>query len=286
MKHLLILFIMFFGLFSNAQNPEAFKLYNGKGKEIKFSKMIDDLSEADVVLFGELHNNSLNHWLELQVAKALFDKKKTIQLGAEMFEADDQIVINEYFEGLYKETNFEKELKLWNNYKTDYKPLLDFAKNNKLDFIATNIPRRYASMVPKEGFEGLEKLGDEAKKYMAPMPVQFDTLVPNYKEMLEMDMGHVIGNKVNFAKAQAIKDATMAHFILKYLKTGHTFIHYNGEFHSKLYGAISWYLKLYKPDVKIMTISTQEADDLEFKDEYKTQGDFIFVIPGDMTKTY
>ncbi len=218
MKHLLILFIMFFGLFSNAQNPEAFKLYNGKGKEIKFSKMIDDLSEADVVLFGELHNNSLNHWLELQVAKALFDKKKTIQLGAEMFEADDQIVINEYFEGLYKETNFEKELKLWNNYKTDYKPLLDFAKNNKLDFIATNIPRRYASMVPKEGFEGLEKLGDEAKKYMAPMPVQFDTLVPNYKEMLEMDMGHVIGNKVNFAKAQAIKDATMAHFILKYLK--------------------------------------------------------------------
>lgn len=277
---------MFFGLFSYAQNPEAFKLYNNKGKEIKFSKMVEDLSEAEVVLFGELHNNSLNHWLELQVAKALFEKKKTIQIGAEMFEADDQIVIDEYFQGLYKESNFEKEAKVWNNYKTDYKPLLDFAKNNKLDFIATNIPRRYASMVPKDGFEGLEKLGDDAKKFIAPMPVEFDTLVPNYKEMLEMDMGHTMGNKVNFAKAQAIKDATMAYFITKYLKPGFTFIHYNGEFHSKLYGAISWYLKLYKPDVKIMTISTQEADDLEFKDDYKAQGDFIFVIPGDMTKTY
>lgn len=277
---------MFFGLFSYAQNPEAFKLYNNKGKEIKFSKMVEDLSEAEVVLFGELHNNSLNHWLELQVAKALFEKKKTIQIGAEMFEADDQIVIDEYFQGLYKESNFEKEAKVWNNYKTDYKPLLDFAKNNKLDFIATNIPRRYASMVSNDGFEGLEKLGDDAKKFIAPMPVEFDTLVPNYKEMLEIDMGHTMGNKVNFAKAQAIKDATMAYFITKYLKPGFTFIHYNGEFHSKLYGAISWYLKLYKPDVKIMTISTQEADDLEFKDDYKAQGDFIFVIPGDMTKTY
>ncbi|MBK7096617.1 MAG: ChaN family lipoprotein [Saprospiraceae bacterium] len=285
MKHLLILYIMMFGLFSNAQNPEAYKLYNNKGKEIKFSKMTDDIAEADVVLFGELHNNSMNHWLELQVAKALFDKKKLIQLGAEMFEADDQLAIDEYFQGLFKENNFEKEVKLWNNYKTDYKPLLDFAKTNKLDFIATNIPRRYASMVPKDGFEGLETLSDAAKKYIAPLPVQFDTLVPNYKEMLEMDMGHAM-NKVNFAKAQAIKDATMAYFITENLKPGHTFIHYNGEFHSKLYGAISWYLRIYKPEVKIVTISTQEADNTDFKDEYKAQGDFIFVIPSDMTKTY
>lgn len=276
---------MMFGLFSNAQNPEAYKLYNNKGKEIKFSKMIDDLADADVVLFGELHNNSMNHWLELQVAKSLFDKKKLIQLGAEMFEADDQLAIDEYFQGLFKESNFEKEVKLWNNYKTDYKPLLDFAKTNKLDFIATNIPRRYASMVPKDGFEGLDTLSDAAKKYIAPLPVQFDTLVPNYKEMLEMDMGHAM-NKVNFAKAQAIKDATMAYFITENLKPGHTFIHYNGEFHSKLYGAISWYLRIYKPEVKIVTISTQEADNTDFKDEYKAQGDFIFVIPSDMTKTY
>ncbi len=286
MKTVSILAIMLFGLFTSAQSPEAYRLFNNRGKEIKFSKMIEEFTEADVVLFGELHNNSINHWLELQVAKMLFEKKKEIQLGAEMFESDDQLVIDEYFKGLYKESNFEKEVKLWNNYKTDYKPLLDFAKTNKLDFIATNIPRRYASMVPKDGFEALDKLSDEAKRFIAPSPVQFDTLVPNYKEMLEMDMGHAMGNKVNFAKAQAIKDATMAYFIAKYLKPGFTFIHYNGEFHSKLYGAISWYLKLYKPGVKIMTISTQESDDMEFKDEYKAQGDFIFVIPSDMTKTY
>jgi uncharacterized iron-regulated protein len=273
-------------IFSNAQTPEAFRLYNSNGKEVKFKKMIEECSESDVVLFGELHNNSMNHWLELQLAKSLYETKKEIQLGAEMFEADDQLVIDEYFNGLFKESNFEKEVKLWNNYKTDYKPLLDFAKSNKLNFIATNIPRRYASIVSKDGLDGLINLSDEAKKYIAPLPVPFDTLVPNYKEMMEMDMGHQMGNKAYFAMAQAIKDATMAHFISKYLKSGHTFIHYNGEFHSKLYGAISWYLKIYKAGVKIITISTQEADDLEFKDEYKAQADYIFVIPTDMTKTY
>lgn len=273
-------------IFSNAQSPEAFRLYNSKGNEVKFKKMIQECSESDVVLFGELHNNSINHWLELQVAKHLYETKNEIHLGAEMFEADDQLVIDEYFNGLFKESNFEKEVKLWNNYKTDYKPLLDFAKSKKIDFIATNIPRRYASIVSKEGLEGLVNLSDEAKKYIAPLPVPFDTLVPNYKEMMEMDMGHQMGNKAYFAMAQAIKDATMAFFIYKNLKPGHTFIHYNGEFHSKLYGAISWYLKIYKPGVKIITISTQEADDLEFKDEYKEQADYIFVIPTDMTKTY
>lgn len=275
-----------FAIFSNAQSPESFRLYNSKGKEVKFKKMIEECSESDVVLFGELHNNSINHWLELQLAKSLYETKNEIQLGAEMFEADDQLVIDEYFNGLFKESNFEKEVKLWNNYKTDYKPLLDFAKSKKINFIATNIPRRYASIVSKEGLDGLMNLSDEAKKYIAPLPVPFDTLVPNYKEMMEMDMGHQMGNKAYFAMAQAIKDATMAHFIAKYLKSGHTFIHYNGEFHSKLYGAISWYLKIYKPEVKIITISTQEADDLEFKDEYKEQADYIFVIPTDMTKTY
>lgn len=273
-------------IFSNAQSPEAYRLYNSKGNEVKFKKMIQECSESDVVLFGELHNNSINHWLELQVAKHLYETKNEIQLGAEMFETDDQLVMDEYFNGLFKESNFEKEVKLWNNYKTDYKPLLDFAKSKKIDFIATNIPRRYASIVSKEGLEGLVNLSDEAKKYIAPLPVPFDTLVPNYKEMMEMDMGHQMGNKAYFAMAQAIKDATMAFFISKNLKHSHTFIHYNGEFHSKLYGAISWYLKIYKPGVKIITISTQEADDLDFKDEYKEQADYIFVIPTDMTKTY
>jgi uncharacterized iron-regulated protein len=273
--------------FANAQVPNAYKFYNNKGKELRFSRMINQLKDADVVLFGEYHNNSINHWLQLQVTMALYEAKNEIQMGMEMFEADDQLKIDEYFADLINESNFERQARLWPNYKTDYKPLLNFAKQKNLDFIATNVPRRYASIVAREGFEGLEVLSEEAKSYIAPMPVQFDPEVPNYAEMMKMDMGHSRGMNVeNFAKAQAIKDATMAHFIAKNLKPGHTFIHFHGEFHSKMYGAIGWYLKRYKPGIKIVIISAQESDDVKFKNEYKDQGDIILVMPSDITRTY
>lgn len=287
MKPTLVLLIMISGLFSYSQSPNAYKFYNNKGKELRFSRMINQLKDADVVLFGEYHNNSINHWLQLQVTKALFEQKKEIQMGMEMFESDDQLKIDEYFGNLINERNFESEARTWPNYKTDYKPLLNFAKQNDLDFVATNIPRRYASIVSRQGFEGLESLNPEAKRYIAPLPVEFDPTVPNYAEMMNMEMGHGMGmNKENFTKAQAIKDATMAYFIAKNLKPGHTFIHFHGEFHSKMYGAISWYLSRYKPGIKIVIISTQESDEMEFKDEYRDQGDIILVIPSDITRTY
>lgn len=287
MKPTLVLIIMISGLFSYSQSPNPYKFYNNKGKELRFSRMINQLKDADVVLFGEYHNNSINHWLQLQVTKALFEQKKEIQMGMEMFESDDQLKIDEYFGNLINERNFESEARTWPNYKTDYKPLLNFAKQNNLDFVATNIPRRYASIVSRQGFEGLESLNPEAKRYIAPLPVEFDPTVPNYAEMMNMEMGHGMGmNKENFTKAQAIKDATMAYFIAKNLKPGHTFIHFHGEFHSKMYGAISWYLNRYKPGIKIVIISTQESDDVKFKNEYMDQGDIILVIPSDITRTY
>ena len=42
----------------------------------------------------------------------------------------------------------------------------------------------------------------------------------------------------NFVKAQALKDVTMAYFILDNYKKGAQFIHYNGNFHSLNRGGI------------------------------------------------
>jgi uncharacterized iron-regulated protein len=209
-------------------------------------------------------------------------------MGAEMFESDNQLIIDEYFNGDVRQRNFEDEVRLWNNYKTDYKPLLEFANENGLYFVASNVPRRYAAMVNKGGLESLEGLSDEAKKYLPPLPIPFDTLAPNYNEMMNMSMGgHGMGgNMLNMVKAQAIKDATMAHFINENLTEGQTMIHFQGDFHSKNFGAIYWYLNQYNPELKIVTLSTVEATDLEFKEEYEQLADFILVIPSDMTKTY
>src|SRR5688572_11611537 len=182
-----ILFLLLcFSSTLSAQDKPAYKVFGKEGKAVDFDKMIQELSKADVVLFGELHDNAIDHWLELQVAKDLFNQKNSLTLGMEMFEADDQIVLNEFLAGTIEEKHLLSEAKVWDNYKNDYKPLVDFGKEKKLPVIATNIPRRYANLVYRKGIESLNTLPDEAKKWIAPLPVEIDLTLPGYKGMMDM----------------------------------------------------------------------------------------------------
>lgn len=273
-------------LMSMNRDIDAYKFYDSKGDESNFKKLVDKAMDADVILFGELHNNPINHWMQLELARALFEREgDKLIMGAEMFEADNGLIVNEYLQGKVKDRNFEAEARLWPNYKTDYKPLLQFARDSSIRFIATNIPRRYASLVNKEGFDGLNSLDDEAKRFIAPLPVAYDPELSGYKSMLSMMEGSDHVNE-NLPKAQAIKDATMAHFILKNLREGDKFIHFHGTYHSDNFQGIMWYLQQAKPDLKILTISSAEQDDIsKISDENKGKADFILLTPSSMTKT-
>jgi uncharacterized iron-regulated protein len=268
----------------------AYLLYDSEGKNVKYEKMIEKISTADVVFFGELHDNPISHWLELEITAGLhMVAGNNLIIGAEMFEADNQLLLDEYLASKYQADKFEAEAKLWKNYKTDYKPLVEFARENRLPFIATNVPRRYASMVSRGGFEVLDSLATEAKSYLAPLPVSYDPELKCYKDMLSMPGMPGMGGKpnLNFPKAQAIKDATMAHFIAVSLSEGKKFIHYNGAYHSDNYQGIVHYLRLYKPGVKIATITTVLQDDIgSLTEENKGLADFIVTVPQTMTRTY
>lgn len=288
MKLIAIIFFICLTVTSFGQDKPAYKIFKGDGKKSDYEDIIREVSKSDFVFFGELHDNPIAHWLELEVTKSLFAAKaKNLVLASEMFETDNQLLIDEYFSGIIKEASFESEVRKWSNYSTDYKPLLNFAKDNGLKFVAANIPRRYASVVASGGFEALEKVTSEGKKYIAPLPVEYDPELPCYKDMLSMGgdaMGHA---SANLPKAQAIKDATMANSILKYWQKGQTLIHYNGSYHSDRYMGIIWYLKKYNPDVKVATITTVLQDNINnMSDEYKGTADFIIVIPSSMTRTY
>lgn len=266
-----------------SQNKPAYKLYNAKGKTVSYKKMIKTMSQANVVLFGELHNNPIAHWLQLEATTDLSKQRKLI-LGAEMFEADNQTQLNEYLAGEINQKAFDTVARLWNNYPTDYKPLVDFAKENKFKFIATNIPRRFASGVYRGGFESLEALSAEEKSWVAPLPIKYDATLPGYIKMKEMMGGH---GGDNLPKAQAVKDATMGHFILENREESKLFIHYNGAYHSDNYEGINWYLNQGVPNLKVVTVSVVEQDDIKkFNTEEKLKADFIIVVPSKMTKTY
>ena len=266
----------------------AYRIYNHKGKDVPYSKMVRQLADADIIFFGELHDNPIAHWLQRELAGDLHvtgDKK--LVMGAEMFESDNQLLLDEYLAGMITEAKFEDEARLWQNYKTDYKPLLQFAFEQRIAFIATNVPRRYANLVYREGFEGLEVLSEEAKTYLPPLPIPYDAELPGYKSMLEMgQMGH---GKVseNLPRAQAIKDATMGYFILKNWSVGKQFLHFNGAYHSDNAEGIVWYIRQQEPALRISTISTvlqESTDSLEQASAGKA--DFTIVVPKTMTRTY
>ena len=266
-----------------AQEKKAYQLFDKNGKKVDYGKLLKAASNAEVVLFGEYHNNSVAHWLELELTKDLAVKNKLV-LGAEMIEADNQKQLDQYLKNEINQKQLDSTARLWSNYKTDYKPLIDFAKENKIEFIATNIPRRFAAMVSKKGFETLNDLTSEEKDWIAPLPILYDENLPGYVGMMKMMGEHA---STNMPKAQAIKDATMAYFIAKNLKPESIFIHYNGSYHSDNFEGIYWYLKKASPDLKIITIATVEQSDLKkIVAENYNKADYILVIDEDVTKTY
>ncbi len=268
---------------SFGQNGQPYQIYNQKGKKVSYDKMIKELAKNDVVLFGEYHNNSLGHWLQLQTSKSLGDKRNVV-LGAEMFEADNQVGLSNYINGTIDEEEMATEVRLWNNYETDYKPLVEYAKEKKVEFIATNVPRRYASLVYKKGVEALDSLSVEEKKWITPLPFPYDSSLPGYQKMMTMFEDHA---DENMPKAQAIKDATMAYFIKENSKNGKLFLHFNGSYHSNNFEGIVWYLKYSNPSLKISTITMVESEDvLQFDKENLGLANFIIVIDASILKSF
>lgn len=283
MKTTFLSILLLFTICFQAQEKKSYQLFDQNGKKVSYDKLLKSSLKTQVVLFGEYHNNSVSHWLQLELTKDIA-AKTPIVLGAEMLEADNQKQVDQYLKGEIDQKKLDSTARLWPNYKTDYKPLVDFAKENKFNFIATNIPRRYASMVSKKGFEALETLTSEEKSWIAPQPIPYDANLPGYVEMMKMMGEHT---SVNMPKAQASKDATMAYFINQNLKKDTVFIHYNGTYHSDNFDGINWYLKQYNPTIQIITISTVEQKDISKLDkENYNKASYILVIDEDVTKTY
>ncbi len=259
----------------------VYGLYDGDGREIGYREMLDRCVRADVVLFGEIHEHPVVHRLELELARGLAEiQKGDLMLGGEMLEADNQLIVDEYLAGLIDHEHLVNEAKVWENYGTNYRPLVDVAREHGLRFIATNIPRRYASLVARQGMTALERLSDEAKRSIAPLPITLDLSTPGYRQAMEIGMAHGAHmNAQNFVAAQAVKDATMAYFILKNRGPKDLFVHYNGDYHSKNRGGIYWYLKLYDPRITVLTISSVSRDTPGFDKEYKGLADIVLVVP-------
>lgn len=289
-KHLLSLLVLLIPFFGFAQDlSKHYKIYDvKKQKLINVDDIISDLANANVLFFGEEHNDSIGHYLEATIFKkiaAAYPNKAALTL--EMFHTDIQPVINEYLNGNISEKNFIKEGRAWNNYK-DYRPMIEEAKLNKLDVIGANGAARYSNAVTKNGMEILNTFPKESKQFIAPLPI--DTATGRYYDkFLETLGGHSMG-PMKIYQTQNFWDATMAWSIAKYAKANKDkkIFQVNGRFHSDEKLGTLAKLKAYAPKLKVLNISSFSSEDFDNPNwnKYKMLGDYIIVTDPAVKKTF
>lgn len=285
-------------------SEKNYRIYSVRsGKEVTLDSIINDMKNYDVLFYGEEHNDSVTHYLEKTIFEKMNLKYGTgLALSMEMFERDVQPVMNEYLRGFIRERNFIKDARAWSNYR-DYKPMVELAKEKKLDVICANAPGRYTNLAGRKGQSVLLELPDESKKFFAPLP--YDTAQGKYYEKLQEMSGHSPVAKNDTAKAkppvmsmgnfnlivaQSLWDATMAYSISEYRKKQpkKKIMQVNGRFHSDEGFAIVTQLKKYSPKTRSLVISTGSDESFPSIDWTKLnqQGDYIIVTDPNIPKTY
>lgn len=290
MNRLLLIALIILPFFAKAQDlNQHYKIYDvKKQKIINLDDIIVDMANADVLFFGEEHNDSIGHYLEVSLFKKLaaaYGNK--VGLTLEMFHTDVQPIINEYLAWIITEKNFIKEARAWNNYK-DYKPMVEFAKGEGISVIGGNAAARYSNAVTKNGLEILAKLPASSKHFLPSNSI--DTLTGRYYEkFIGLLGGHGMG-AMKVYQTQNFWDATMAWSIAKFAKEnkGKKIFQVNGRFHSDEKLGTYAQLKKYAPKLKALNIAAFASDDFESPnwEKHKALGDYIILTDPTVKKTF
>ncbi len=280
-------FICFMTASTNFAQVEqnSFQIFNSKGKPAGFNEIISAVEKVDVIFLGENHDDKIAHSLQFEIFKSVFEKygkQRKVALSFEMFERDTQIVVDEYLQNIITEKKFLDDSRPWNNYKTDYRPLLEFAKQNALSVIAANAPRRYVNIVSRNGRDALNPLSPAARKFLAPLP--FSQSSREYKEKFTRQMGENASENHGLSKildSQTLWDATMAFSVTEYLKKQKNalVVHLNGSFHTENHLGTVEQLKKYQPNAKVLVVTIRYEDDFKNFDKSKHEnlGDFVIL---------
>ncbi|WP_410221129.1 ChaN family lipoprotein [Pedobacter sp.] len=290
MKRILLILSFLVPLYLKAQDiKKHYKIFDVKKKSlVTLDDIIRDMQQANVLFFGEEHNDSIGHYLEAEIFKGLakaYPGKTALTM--EMFHTDVQPVINEYLQNIISEKNFIKEARAWNNYK-DYRIMVELAKQQNLIVIGGNAAARYSNAVTREGLSVLEKLPAASKSFLPKLPV--DTATGRYYDkFMETLGGHGMGS-MKVYQTQNFWDATMAWSINNFYKGHKNFkiFQVNGRFHSdEKLGTYAQLIKI-NPKIKALNISSFAADDFENPnwEKYTALGDYIIVTDPKVKKTF
>jgi len=236
-----------------------------------FDSMARALENMDVVFVGETHDDPETHRLELLLLASLYEKRRNVAISLEMFERDTQTIIDSYLAGAIAEEEFLKQSRPWPRYRTDYRPLVEFARAHKLPVIASNVPRRLATGVATGG--GLSVLTRLPPEEMQWIAAEISAPRDGYWSRFRGIMGNHNGSTMDearlfaFYEAQCLKDDTMAEAIARFWQGAPSpkplVIHYNGSFHSNYGDGTVARTRSRLPVAKIAVITIAPVENLD-----------------------
>jgi uncharacterized iron-regulated protein len=216
------------------------------GRDIPFEDLVARVAAADVVFFGEQHDDPETHRVEFGLLDALGRTGRPVILSLEMFERDVQPHLDAYLSGSLTETDFLGRSRPWDRYVTDYRPMVELARQRGWPVVAANVPRPLASAIGRKGLAALDTLTPVERAWAA---ADIDCPDDAYRGRFMQDMkNHSAGGAApaagdtlptavaeRYYLAQCVKDETMAASIVQALERADDdplVVHYDGAFHS------------------------------------------------------
>ena len=238
-----------------------------------FESMLADLGRADVVFVGEQHDDPNTHRVELAVLEGLARRQPRLILAMEMFERDAQPALDDYAAGSSSEEQFLAASRPWPRYKTDYRPAVEFARAQHSPLVASNVPRRIAADVAKNGLAVLDNLGND--RGLAAVDVQCPTSGKYYERFVDLMKEHPSPASTPVAEAhvknerfyfaQCLKDETMGESVARAVQSHEhaTTVHVNGAFHSDFAGGTVERAHRRLPGRRLIVVSILPVADLD-----------------------
>lgn len=251
------------------------RVYDSRKKRmVDFETMLSQLVREEVVFLGEQHDDPGTHRLQLAVLEGL-DRRREGQLllSLEMFERDVQPVLNSYLAGQLGEEEFLGGSRPWGNYRADYRPMVEYARERGWPVLAANVPRPVAQAVSRGGLGVLDTAQSISRAHAAS-----DILCPrdDYWKRFSETMGDMGGHGMQlsreqldamvwrFYEAQCIKDETMAESIVNEIASrGLPVVHANGAFHSNYHLGTVARVKRRLPRARISVVTFVPVSDLD-----------------------
>ncbi|MFW6078910.1 MAG: ChaN family lipoprotein [Gemmatimonadota bacterium] len=261
----------------------AARTYDAERREfIELARLADRLAAADVVLFGERHDDAATHRFQRALLEALGERRTAIVLSLEMFERDVQPALDAYLEGRITEAEFLARSRPWANYRTDYRPLVELASSRGWPVVAANVPRRIAATVADAGLAALDGL-PAAERALAggelrcPRDAYHRRFIDAMGAHPDADRDAEAPDRLY--EAQCVRDETMAESIAG-ARTEHPsalVVHVTGAFHVEYGQGTAARLARRLPDARVRVVSAVPVADPEGADPaaYRERADYV-----------